>query len=862
MQHELIKAEQYVEHGDLKQAEKIYHKYLSFDPDNPAVLHILGLISYHTGQLNTAVDLIQKAIRHDPQNPSFHRSLGDTYQDLNRVEDAISAYKHALKINPNCSKTLINMGNAFHKTQTYTHAMACFQKAIKIDPDCPKAYNNMGKTFQDQGSVENALAYYEKALALHQHYPEARFNRSTVLLLLGEYVKGFKDFEYRFVRSGSERIYPHQLDKPRWDGSIFFGKTLFVHSEQGLGDTIQFARYLPMLKPMGGTVIFETFKPLLNIFKSFPGVDELTEFSFKKKTDASFDCYIPLLSLPTVFKTDVNTIPDTVPYLFSTPEKKAYWGKKISKTGLNIGLVWSGKPTHGNDKNRSVDLIQFGSLFDMPGVNIYGLQKEKPSFIDKENLLFQNTGFTNLADGFIDFTDTAGAIENFDLTITVDTSVAHLAGAMGKPVWLLLPYVPDWRWLLDRNNSPWYPTMKIFRQKTVGNWEAVIEEVKQKLGIEIGKKLISEHSFYEKKPPPDTCKDFVYFFSQANTLYDSQRPNEAIYCYQIALKLNPSFAEACFNLAKAYHDLDQTDKAILYYKKTCEIHPAMFEPYYNLGIIYQKKQQMDQAVSCYEKAVAIKPDFFEAHNNLGSALQEQGHFHSAQLSYENALRIKPDYANALYNLGNLFQDTSNYNKAVSNYIKAISIKPDYSKAYGNMGRCHHLLGNFHAAEASFNKALSIDSDYVEAKFNLSITHLLTGNFAKGWQGYKWRLDKKLSSTLYPHSYSVPQWEGTSFEGKTLLVHSEQGLGDVLQFSRYLPWVKKRGGTVIFETRKSLMPLFKNFSGIDILLQQSDKKKPDMHFDYYVPLLSLPGLFNTDMDNLPANVPYIQADPRS
>jgi len=201
---------------------------------------------------------------------------------------------------------------------------------------------------------------------------------------------------------------------------------------------------------------------------------------------------------------------------------------------------------------------------------------------------------------------------------------------------------------------------------------------------------------------------------------------------------------------------------------------------------------------------------------------------------------------------------SNYNTAVSNYIKAISIKPDYSKAYGNMGRCHHLLGNFHAAEVSFKKALNIDPDYVEAKFNLAITHLLTGNFAKGWQGYKWRLDKKLSSKLYPHSYSVPRWEGASFTGKTLLVHSEQGLGDVLQFSRYLPWVKKRGGTVIFETRKSLMPLFKDFPGIDILLQQSDEKKPDIHFDYYVPLLSLPGIFNTDMDNLPANVPYIQA----
>ena len=253
-------------------------------------------------------------------------------------------------------------------------------------------------------------------------------------------------------------------------------RELFIHSEQGFGDTLQFVRYLPLVKSLGGDIVFEVREELYDLLLDFPGVDKLTVLSVGHPPQEAYDCCIPLMSLPGLFKTTLATIPDSVPYISASPEKQVYWQRRINGGQPKIGLVWAAKPTDENQKSCPLEMFQ--SLFDLRRTAFYSLQKGDAA----AELKIAAPGVVNLADDFKTFADTAGAIKCLDLVISVDTAVAHLAGAMGKPVWLLLPWAADWRWLTDRTDSPWYPTMRIFRQSRPGDWKGAVSRVHNSLG--------------------------------------------------------------------------------------------------------------------------------------------------------------------------------------------------------------------------------------------------------------------------------------------------------------------------------------------------------------------------------------------
>jgi len=290
-------------------------------------------------------------------------------------------------------------------------------------------------------------------------------------------------------------LYPHHHDAPRWDGSSFADKRLFVHCEQGLGDAIQFVRYLPMVKTRGGTVIFEVWKPLLGLLRSFKCIDELVELSSEGKSDVNFDLYVSLLDLPNIFGTTLETIPDEVPYIRADREKAKRLRQRLSGSVFKVGIVWAGKSTHGNDHNRSCTLKSFSQLAQIDGVQLYSLQKDSAALQLTE--LKMTIAIENLAEECEDFSDTAAVIENLELVISVDTAVAHLAGAMGEDVWTLLPFAPDWRWMLGRDNSPWYLTMRLFRQPEPGCWEDVFQRVAEQLQILADKYRIREQKTKE-----------------------------------------------------------------------------------------------------------------------------------------------------------------------------------------------------------------------------------------------------------------------------------------------------------------------------------------------------------------------------
>jgi hypothetical protein len=343
---------------------------------------------------------------------------------------------------------------------------------------------------KDSGQYEKALDNYRHAIRFKPGFAEAHFNCAMVHLLNGNFSDGWQEYEWRLQRKEWKTLCPHRANLPRWNGESFVGKKLLIYDEQGFGDTLQFVRYLPLVKSRGGRVIFETRHQLIGLFDNFPGVDELVERISYDKPAREADIYIPLLSLPGIFQTQLETIPKNTAYIYPNPDKVEQWRERISAGGIKVGLVWKGS---GIDPNRSFDPALFLPLAKKEGIRLYGLQKgfrHNPVHSEK---IPAEMRILNLGDDLKDFSDTAGAIANLDLVISIDTSVAHLAGAMGKPVWVLLPYVADWRWFLDRNDSPWYPTMRLFRQKNRGCWDEVLQCVANELSQWVHQRTASQN---------------------------------------------------------------------------------------------------------------------------------------------------------------------------------------------------------------------------------------------------------------------------------------------------------------------------------------------------------------------------------
>ncbi|UCD82321.1 MAG: tetratricopeptide repeat protein [Desulfobacterales bacterium] len=463
----------FFEQGLLDEALSSYQKAVELNPNRFETWYNMAIIFQQQNNLDRTIDCYQKAADLKPDFAQAYNNMAIAFKKQDNWREAISYYQKALKLKPDYADAWYNLGSTLHGLGNHRRAEACYQNALDIQPDYFKACNNLAKLNQDTLQIENALKWYKKSIALKADYAEAHFNLSTAYLLAGNFTAGWREYEWRFKRREWKKTYPYGFEIPRWCGQSLTGKRLYVHSEQGLGDILQFVRYLPMVKARGGTVIFETIKPMMRLFKGLAGVDELIEVSQRALADRS-DYYIPLLSLPGIFQTRLGSIPADVPYLFADESKADQWKSRLADTGFKVGLVWAGTIT---DPRRSIPLARFRQICQISGLRLYGLQKGISAEQIEVEGVPEGMEITNFGQEFEDFADTAAVIDNLDLIISIDTSVAHLAGAMGKPVWLLLPFVPDWRWLLDREDSPWYPTIRLFRQQSPGDWDAPINQI-------------------------------------------------------------------------------------------------------------------------------------------------------------------------------------------------------------------------------------------------------------------------------------------------------------------------------------------------------------------------------------------------
>jgi tetratricopeptide (TPR) repeat protein len=475
-----------VSQGQSEEALACYQFALRLDPNFAAAYNNVGKILLEQDRLDEAAADFQQALRLQPDFVEALNNLGNVFLEQGKFAQAIAKYRNVLQLNPNFAAAYNNLGKVFLEQEKLADAVAILQQALRVSPDFAEAYNNLGLIHQEQGRIPEAIAYLQQALRLNPDYADAHKNLGMAWLLVGNWELGWPEYEWRLKTKGEPRPnFRQQL----WDGTSLSGKTILLHTEQGFGDTLQFVRFAQLVKQRGGTVLVNCQPALVPLLASCSGIDRLIA---QGEALPDFDVHAPLMSLPGILATPLAAVSAKMPYLFADPKLVDHWRRELSELDtFKIGIAWQGNPKYRRDRQRSIPLAQFAPLAQPEGIQLFSLQRgpgTEQLTASAERVPVTVLG-GNLDEASGAFMDTAAIMRNLDLVITSDSAVAHLAGGLGVSVWLATPFAPDWRWLLQREDSPWYPTMRLFRQPEPRNWPAVFE----RMAIELRKHSRKKH---------------------------------------------------------------------------------------------------------------------------------------------------------------------------------------------------------------------------------------------------------------------------------------------------------------------------------------------------------------------------------
>ena len=478
--------------GRLKEAESLLRRIIEVAPTTIDAFFLRGVVLDDMHRAAEAAACFLHVLEAQPAHADAHNNLGIAYRSLGQWEAAAASFSKAIKYEPDFAEALVNYGNALRELGRPDEAINYCMKAAQLAPVSPEIQCNAGTVFRDLGRLDEAIRMFRHAVMLKPDHPIVHLNLALALLARGEMLSGWYEYEWRWQCPWAAADRRHQ-QRPRWTGEPGQGQILLIYSEQGFGDTLQFCRYAPLAAALGFRVILEVQLPLVRLLGCLPGVEQVIA---RGERLPDFDLQIPMLSLPGVFKTTLDNMPSAAPYLHADAAKIAGWRTKLKAIGgsaKRVGLVWAGQarphdPTLALiDKRRSVAPELLAPLLEVPGLHFFSLQKDGPMMPAGQPL-------TDFMSEVIDFADTAALIASLDLVISVDTAVLHLAAALGKPVWLLDRFDPCWRWLTKRTDSPWYPTVRIFRQQQPGDWQGAVANVRD---------CLQQGLFVEENPMPD-----------------------------------------------------------------------------------------------------------------------------------------------------------------------------------------------------------------------------------------------------------------------------------------------------------------------------------------------------------------------
>ncbi|HEY1683616.1 MAG TPA: tetratricopeptide repeat protein [Tepidisphaeraceae bacterium] len=463
--------------GRFPEAIAAAQRAIELRPDYPEAFNNLGYALQSSRNYSQAITALNQAIVLRPNFAEAYNNLGNAYRGSRQPQQAIAAYQQAININPNFAEAFNNLGNAFQDQNDNSAALAAYRRAIALRPNYAKALCNLANALKDDQQPHEALDTFRKVIALEPNLAEAHANLALLLLSIGDYEQGWLEYEWR--RKCADLSVAHQVfSQPQWTGEALNHRRILIHTEQGFGDAIQFARYLPLVAERGGQIILQCQPSLIRLFSSLPVHCQIIPQGDQLP---DYDLHCPLLSLAHIFQTTLATLPQNIPYLHAHPDLVDQWNQKLGPRDgrLRIGLTWAGNPRFPGDAIRSMHIKQLAPLSGLSGVQLFSLQKGIAA--GQISNAPSDLNLIDLSADLNDFADTAAVMSILDLVITTDTSVAHLAGALGRPTWLMLQANPDWRWLPRSLNSLWYPSLRLFYQPAPGDWESVILSIRSEL---------------------------------------------------------------------------------------------------------------------------------------------------------------------------------------------------------------------------------------------------------------------------------------------------------------------------------------------------------------------------------------------
>ncbi|MBV8448338.1 MAG: tetratricopeptide repeat protein [Hyphomicrobiales bacterium] len=839
--------------GRLEEADRVCRQILENEPEHTTALHLRALIANDAGDRTKSIELVQHAIAIDPRDPLLlytlaelcrrarrfdealaanrqalfleprspraFSSLGSTHAARGEYQDALRHLRRALDLAPDYAFAHVNLGHVHHELGDFAEALKVMDRAVRLDPNFAEAFCSRGVTLQKMGRTADAHEDWRRCLALNPAHADAHTNLALSELRHGRFLEGFSRYEWRW-RSNEAAAQP-RIPTP-WKGDDPAGKRLLIHAEQGYGDTLQFCRYLPVLRDRGASLVFmlpRSLQPL--IAHSMPWLE------LSPGPQPPSDIQSTLLSLPHLLKTTLDTVPAPIPYIHAPTAAIRRFSEKIGRgAGLKVGLVWAGNPKHSLDKERSVSFAALAPLFGVEGVRFFSLQTGETASDGSMKIL-------DLAPELTDFAQTAGAIANLDLVICVDTAVAHLAGAMGKPVWIMLPFVADWRWLLEREDSPWYPTARLFRQKTRADWSQVVSEIVQALKVVVE---ANDHRRRKNETAESTGSAAI-----------GPPPREAATRPIQALSLSDRLV-----IVEAVRKAGELAKADELCSRILANHPAHLEALLLRAQIAKDTGNRNAAIDLMRKAIASDARDPLLYCSLAESFREFGLLDEALAASQRGLALHPHSPQALYGVGTILCARNEYEEAILYLEKVIALAPA-AAAHMNLATAFNRMARFDESEAHLTRAIALDPSGAEARRNLGMCYLLRGDFPRGFSLYEWRL--RIENGPPRPKLAMP-WSGESPKGKKLHIYAEQGYGDTIQFCRYLPILRERGAKLSISAPSPLRALIAyNMPWLEL---QIGDMAPISDFQAGFP--SLPHLLATTLDKVPAHVPYIHAPP--
>ncbi|NVN88992.1 MAG: tetratricopeptide repeat protein [Desulfuromonadales bacterium] len=690
--------------GEIAAAETAYCAALGLVTSFAEALLGLGSLYLELNRLIEARPLLEKLVQLRPD-------LADGWYDLGQVTlrqgcfaEAEKCFSAALAIDPKRIETSNSLGVTLLRLNRYVEAENVLNKILDTNPESSDALCNLGVCYHWSGRIPLAISCLEALLDRVPDHAEGHFNHALALLAAGRFREGWLKYEWRF-RKGKP-IPERHTDIPRWEGQALSGRKLLVYCEQGYGDSIQFVRYVQQLQAEGATVFVEGKDRLITrLLGTVPGVSEV--FSLGEAVPP-VDFQVPMMSLPLALGSR-SWPPPPPPYLRIPTEVAQQWESRFSlHVGIKIGLAWAGNKDHGNDHNRSILPALLAPLGNIQDITLVSLQfgpatKDYPSFP-----LLDMTGEAS------DFLESAALVNCLDLVITVDSAVAHLAGALGRPVWLMLPFNNDWRWMRDRNDSPWYPTMRLFRQEAPGEWEPVLANIARELARFAGRK--------ETLPgvSQDTIADSLndIMIMKAGAFQDCGHSEQAMAIYKNILLRCPENLEAAFRLALLFMTSQRCSEALPLLRLITTRCPDHQESWFQLGSAHASRREIPEAIDCFTHVLKLDPKHIRAHNCLARCLFESNRPEEAYRHYEEVIRLTPENPEGYSNLGDLCAYYWRISEANDLYRQALTLRPDFPEALCNMGRLCNFEGRIGEAIDYYNRALLIRPTFQAAADNL------------------------------------------------------------------------------------------------------------------------------------------------